>query len=78
MSLERLTAALADRYRLERELGVGGMPTELVTEVIQTDSLTVPARRMSLKRQLPGVRGHFSDIRRAAASAADSEATSNV
>jgi hypothetical protein len=24
-SLERLTAALADRYRIERELGQGGM-----------------------------------------------------
>ena len=27
MSLDRLTAALADRYRLERELGQGGMAT---------------------------------------------------
>ena len=26
-SLERLTAALADRYRIERELGQGGMAT---------------------------------------------------
>ena len=27
MSLDRLTAALADRYRVERELGQGGMAT---------------------------------------------------
>ena len=27
MTIERLTAALADRYRIERELGVGGMAT---------------------------------------------------
>ena len=26
-SIERLTAALADRYRIERELGQGGMAT---------------------------------------------------
>lgn len=26
-SLERLTAALGDRYRIERELGAGGMAT---------------------------------------------------
>ena len=27
MSVERLSAALADRYRIERELGAGGMAT---------------------------------------------------
>ena len=27
MSLDRLTAALADRYTIERELGAGGMAT---------------------------------------------------
>jgi len=30
---ERLTTALSDRYRLERELGAGGMASEPVTEV---------------------------------------------
>ena len=43
----RLSAALADRYRIERGLGQGGMATELVTEVT--------ARRMSLKRPSPSV-----------------------
>ena len=63
--VNRLTAALADRYRLERELGQGGMVRRRVAEAT--------ARLMSLKR--PGFRfqGHFSDLCRAAASAADSE-----
>jgi hypothetical protein len=63
MTPERLTAALADRYRLERELGQGSMLRRRVAEAT--------ARLMSLKRQvLSGSVGHFSDIRRAAASAA--------
>ena len=49
----RLSAALADRYRLERELGQGGMARELVTEVT--------VRLMSLKRPGFRFRGHFSD-----------------
>jgi serine/threonine-protein kinase len=28
MSIDRLTAALAERYRIERELGQGGRATE--------------------------------------------------
>ena len=32
MSRERLTAALADRYRVERELGAGGMATVYLAE----------------------------------------------
>ena len=59
----RLTAALADRYRLERELGQGVMVRRRVAEAT--------ARLMSLKRQVPGFRGHFSDLSRVAASAAD-------
>jgi len=31
-AMERLTAALADRYRLERELGAGGMATVYLAE----------------------------------------------
>jgi hypothetical protein len=41
----KLVDSLADRYRLEGELGAGGMATELVTEVT--------ARLMSLKRHVP-------------------------
>ncbi len=51
---ECLASALTDRYRLERELGQGGMATELVTEVT--------ARLMSLKRQLPGFRFNFFNL----------------
>ncbi|MGH7467462.1 MAG: hypothetical protein ACRENP_05695 [Longimicrobiales bacterium] len=31
-SIDRLTAALADRYRIERELGAGGMATVYLAE----------------------------------------------
>ncbi len=62
----RLSAALSDRYRIERELGAGGMARELVT--------AVTARLTSLKRPRPGFRGHFSDLSRVAASAADTGA----
>jgi serine/threonine protein kinase len=33
--LDRLTTALADRYRVERELGHGGMATIYVAEVLK-------------------------------------------
>jgi hypothetical protein len=71
MTIDRLRASLADRYRLERELGQGGMrrrPAE------------AGARLKSLKRPLaPGLAAtglccqrstrHFSDASRAVASA---------
>jgi hypothetical protein len=66
MTLEQLSAALADRYRIERKLGEGGMARRLVAEAT--------ARPMSLKRPVSGCRGHFSDRSRVAASAADSGA----
>ena len=48
---ERLSAALADRYRLERELGQGGMATVYLAEdlkhdreVVRNEVQSVPAR----------------------------------
>ena len=37
MSLERLTTALADRYRLEREVGEGGMATVYLAQDLKHD-----------------------------------------
>ena len=37
MTLDRLTAALADRYRIERELGAGGMATVYLAHDIRHD-----------------------------------------
>ncbi len=42
--LNRLTVALADSYRIEGELGAGGMATVVATKVA--------ARLMSLKRRV--------------------------
>ena len=67
---ERLTSALSDRYLLERELAQGGIARRRVAKAT--------ARLMSLKRQVPGFRGHFSDLSRVAASAADSRADSGA
>ena len=63
--LDRLKAALADRYAVQRKLGSGGMPQVVTTKVA--------SRQMSLKRR-GGSEGHFSDISRVAALAADSRA----
>ena len=43
MSLERLTAALADRYTIERELGAGGMATVYLAQDLKHD------RRVAVK-----------------------------
>jgi serine/threonine-protein kinase len=38
MTVERLSASLADRYRLERELGQGGMATVYLAPPARTTS----------------------------------------
>jgi serine/threonine-protein kinase len=37
MTLERLRASLADRYRIERELGAGGMATVYLAQDLKHD-----------------------------------------
>jgi hypothetical protein len=44
--IDRLSAALADRYRLERELGAGGIVTVAAAQAA--------ARRLPLKRRSAG------------------------
>jgi serine/threonine-protein kinase len=39
MTFERLRASLADRYRLERELGQGGMATVYLAQDFKHDRL---------------------------------------
>ncbi|MCA9763892.1 MAG: protein kinase, partial [Gemmatimonadetes bacterium] len=49
MSRDALTAALADRYRLERELGAGGMATVYLAHDLKHD------RRVAIKVMKPEV-----------------------
>jgi hypothetical protein len=39
MSIDRLTAALADGYRAERELGPGGMATVISPKISSTSAM---------------------------------------
>jgi len=55
--LERLAAALADRYRIERELGAGGMATVYLAHDLKHDrQVAVKVLRSELARSLTGER----------------------
>jgi hypothetical protein len=51
--IDRLAAALADRYRLERELGAGGIVT---VAAAQAAARRLPLKRRSARGQLAGAR----------------------
>ena len=66
---DRLTAALSDRYRVERELGAGGMEREHAAKSrgsADVAEATSGPPRGWMMRAAPG---RFSDISRAVASA---------
>jgi serine/threonine protein kinase len=48
--IRRLTAALADRYRIERELGQGGMATVYLARDLSTIARSLAARQLRLCR----------------------------
>jgi hypothetical protein len=77
-SLSRLAAALSDRYRIERELGQGGVARRRAAEATATERPlgarqrdpgareSFRARPMSLERLVSRFGGHFSDLSRVA------------
>ena len=59
--MARLTAALADRYRLDREIGEGGMATVYLAEDLRHDRLVAvkvlrPELAATHRRRLPRLR----------------------
>ena len=59
--LARLTAALADRYEIEREIGAGGMATVYMARDLKHD------RQVALKVLRPELAAVFGGERRRAA-----------
>jgi hypothetical protein len=72
--LSRLTAGLADRYRIERELGRGGMATVSAAESRGSADVAEATLAIGPPAALPWrcTPGRFSDLRRAVASATSS------
>ena len=63
MTLERLKVSLADRYRLERELGQGGMATVYLAQDLKHDrKLAVEVLRPELAAVI-GAERFFSEIK---------------
>ena len=57
MTVAKLTAALADRYRIERELGVGGMATVYLAHDLRHD------REVAVKVMRPEVSAELASDR---------------
>jgi hypothetical protein len=74
MSVDGLRTSLADRYRIERELGAGGMARELAAESRGSAEAAKAAERtrQRLRFSVAEPSGHFSDLHRAVASATSS------
>jgi hypothetical protein len=58
-SLARLTSALADRYRIERELGEGGMATVYLAEDVKHDRKVAVSWPRSRRRRTCSIRTSF-------------------
>ena len=68
---ERLSAALADRYRIERELGAGGMATVYLAHDVRHD------RKVAIKVLKPELADTFVEIKSRTWSAKDAENKAN-
>ncbi len=55
-AIQRLVAALSDRYRIERELGAGGMATVYLAEDLRHDRKVAPDGRFLMLRPVLGER----------------------
>ncbi|MEX2182218.1 MAG: hypothetical protein WD771_09270 [Gemmatimonadaceae bacterium] len=60
--LERLTAALADRYRIERELGQGGMATVYPAAIVAAEIRTAPTLSVGRRQVLHSATEPFFEV----------------
>ena len=56
-TLAKLSAALADRYRIERELGAGGMATVYLAEDLKHDRKVASQTGHRRDLRVPGTHG---------------------